>query len=175
MSSVSLVEFVDGVAANWHEFSNSWGGAARVWQTLFEKYIPKKSEWDGFLTAADDGRLWKVCRDERLSDAERIVYGFCCDDALVKRGDFRRMADALREFARQNPVSGVVCHMEGFAKVFDDASGDAIGLYATSVGEDPWTTYDDKKDEYAPYDIRTGSKHWFLFDELEKFGVAKHS
>ena len=39
MTTTSLVEFVNGVADAQYEFQNSWGGAARIWGSLFSKYI----------------------------------------------------------------------------------------------------------------------------------------
>ncbi len=169
MSSTSLVEFKNDVADTCHEFSNSWGGFARIMDVLFQKYIPKTYEFDSWLQAAQDGRLWKVCRDARLSEAERIVYAFCCDNALVKKEDFPAMATALRDFTKENHVDKGLCHLEGFAKVFDVSDADAIGLHATSVCENPWFTWDEESDETVPYNISTGDKHWFVFESLEDF------
>lgn len=172
MSSTSLVEFKNGVADTCHEFRNSWGGFGRVMDSLFQKYVPKKHEYDSWLLAAEDGRMWKVCKDERLSEAERIVYAFCCDNALVKKEDFPAMAKALREFTEQNPVESRVCHLEAFAKVFDEAKGDAMGLHGTSICENPWVSWDEESDEPAPYSIATGNKHWFVFESLCDFAAT---
>lgn len=119
MTTTSLIEFKDGVAAGEYEFGNSWGGADRAWDSLFKKYIPKKFEYDNWLLAAEDKRLWTLGKDPRLSDAERAVYYFFCDNALVKKKDFPKMAKALREFIENHPVDGKVDHLEAFAKVFD--------------------------------------------------------
>jgi len=172
MSSTSLVEFKDGVADECHEFCNSWGGAARIWDALFETYIPKKHEYDMWMTAAQDERLWQVWKDERLRECERIAYWFCCDNALVKRENFAAMASALREFATLHPVPGKVCHLEAYAKVFDSAKCDAIGLHATSVCENPWYEWDQEKDESVPYNFLTGGKHWFVFDRATEVAAT---
>lgn len=171
MSSTELIEFKDNVASESYEFRNSWGGAARIWHSLFESYIEKKHEYDNWMTAAKDGRLWKVWRDDRVSDAERVVYWMCCDNALVKRENFAAMASALREFATKHPVDGNVCHLEAWAKVFDESDAEAIGLYATSVGDNPWHGWNEETYENEPYDIGKGDKHWFVFDRLNEFNA----
>lgn len=173
MTTTSLIEFVDGVAQAEYEFGNSWGGAARVWDSLFKKYIPKKHEFDNWMQAAEDKRLWSVCEDPRLSDAERMVYAFTMDNALVKKDDFAAMAKALREFIQQNPRDGV-CHLEAFAKVFEESEGDAMGLHATSVCENPWISCDEEQDESVPYNIATGEKHFFVFESLSDFAAESN-
>ena len=164
MTTTSLIEFKDGVADGEYEFGNSWGGAARAWDSLFKKYIPKKFKYDNWMLAAEDKRLWTLGKDPRLSDAERSVYYFFCDNALVKKEDFPRMAQALREFIENHPVDGKVDHLESFAKVFDQATGDAIGVHTTSICENPWIEWDEEGDGEIPYDIAKGEKHWFLFE-----------
>ncbi len=170
MTTTSLVEFVNGVADAQYEFQNSWGGAARIWGSLFSKYIPKQHEYDNWMQAAEDKRLWGICKDPRLSDAERIVYAFSMDNALVKKEDFAAMAKALREFVEQNPREGI-CHLEAFAKVFDESQGDAIGLHATSICENPWIEWSEELDESVPYDIAKGEKHFFVFESLSDFAA----
>lgn len=172
MSSTALIEFSENLADSYYEFRNAWGGAARIWGSLFEAYIEKKYEYDSWLMAANDGRLWEVVHDERLSRAERVVYLMTCDNALVKNENFKEMAKALREFAVKHPVDVAVCHLESWAKVFESSQAEVIGLYATSVVENPWFGWNEEKDEPEPYDISKGDKHWFVFDRLNEYSAA---
>lgn len=165
LSTTSLVEFHDGKADFWHEFRNSWGGAARIWHALFKAYVPKSSEYDSWIMAAEDGRLWKLAEDERLDSNERLAYLFCCDNALVKREFFAEMAAALRVFTEKHPVVGqTCCHLSAWADVFDRSDAEAIGLHATSVCEDPWRAWNEEEDEYEPYSLKSGDRHWFISD-----------
>lgn len=175
MSTTSLVEFRTGVAFDCHEFNNSWGGASRIWDSLFTAYIPKQSEYDNWMTAAGDGRLWKVWSDARLSESERLVYWFSCDNAIVRSKDFAAMAAALRDFVVLHPIVGRVCHLEGYAKVFDECQGDAIGLHTTSVCENPWFDWDENKEESVPYNLLTGDKHWYVFDKHREHATSEEA
>lgn len=167
LSTTSLIEFHGGKADIWHEFRNSWGGAARIWDSLFKAYVPKKFAYDNWLIAAQDGRLWTLPRDERLDDNELLVYYLCCDNALVKSEFFAEMAAALRAFAERHPVAGqTCCHLSAWAEVFDRSDAEAIGLHATSVCEDPWRLWNEEDGEYEPYNIKSGDKHWFISDRM---------
>jgi len=169
MSSTELIEFHNGVADNSYEFKNSWGGSARIWDSLFKAYIPKEQEYDNWIQAAQDNRLWSVWKNNRLSNAERLVYWFSCDNALVAKENFTEMASALREFATKHPCTDKVCHLENFAKVFNESDADAIGLHGTSVVENPWFNWCEEQGESIPYDITKGNKHWFVFERLKKY------
>lgn len=166
MSTTSLIEFHDGVADVCHEFDNSWGGAAKIWGDLFEAYVEKKGKYDNWLTASQDKRLWQVHKDPRMSQPERLVYAFCCDNAIVKRENFQAMAEALRDFEARYPSDGHVSHLEGWAKVFEASDAEAIGLHATSVCENPWSDWDEEQDDEIAYDLNSGQKHWFVFEEF---------
>lgn len=165
MSSTRLIEFVGGVASSQHELRNSWGGAARVWDAIFEKYGTKRHEYDNWLTAATDGRLWKLWDTCDFTEFEQWVYLFTCDNALVASKDFKKLAWALREFVKAYPPRGV-CHLSAFADFLEKSTAEAIGLYATTVTENPWLEWDEEKDEEVPYNITTGTKHWFIPDRL---------
>lgn len=161
MSSTKLVQFKNGIANDCMEYHNSWGGAARIWDSIWNKYGTKNDEYDCWLNAASDGRLWKLWKTENFSEPEQWVYFFTCDNALVARKDFAKMANALREFVKQHPTVGI-CHLSDWADFIEQSTADAIGLYATSVLENPWFEYDEDKDECQGYDIDKGDKHWWI-------------
>jgi len=171
MSSTQLVEFRDGIAYGCTEYRNSWGGAARIWDSIWDKYGTKKHEYDNWLSAATDGRLWRLWETEGFSECEKLAYLFTCDNALVAKEDFKKVAIALRDFARIYPTTGC-CHLNAFADYFDASEGDAIGLYATTVTENPWFSWDEEKDESVPYELATGQRHWFIADRLSESASA---
>ncbi len=57
MSSTELIEFHNGIADNSYEFKNSWGGAARIWDSLFKAYIPKEQEYD---SRTGEPKTWTI-------------------------------------------------------------------------------------------------------------------
>lgn len=169
MSSTSLIEFSESVASECYEYRNSWGGAARIWDALFEAYETKKHEYDNWLTASQDGRMWKIWEDERVDDSERLVYLFTCDNALVKNEDFKLLADALRHFTAKHPSNERVCHLAAWASVLDESKAKFMGLHATSVCENPWFGWTGETDESEPYDVEKGDKHWFITERLKEY------
>jgi hypothetical protein len=53
--------------------------------------------------------------------------------------------------------------------MLNDENCIAVGFNQTSVNGDTWTNfggYDEEKEEYIPYNILTGNKHWELFKEV---------
>lgn len=142
MSHTELVPFVNGLPTSGPEFSNSWGGASRIWESLFNKYIPKRHEHDSWLLRQDNS-LWDLIRDERLPIFERAVHGFTFNLFYVARNNLARFASDLREFVKNNPVGEhYVDHLSAWADWIDANQGiDAVGLYGTSVGENLWFRY----------------------------------
>lgn len=167
MSSTRLIEFRNGIPEDYTEYSNSWGGAARVWDSIWEKYGTNLTQWDNWMTAARDGRLWNLWSECSFLKTEEMVYLFTCDDVLVENKDFKDLAVALREFAEMNPVKGV-CHLRSWADLIESSTAEAIGLHATTVTENPWCKWDEKKDEPVPYNFKKGKKHEWLSDLMNQ-------
>lgn len=169
MSNTILIEFRNGVPEDYTEYCNSWGGAARIWNSIWEKYGTKTHQYDNWMEAARDGRLWRLwneCECE-FSKAEEMVYLFTCDNVLVAKEDFKELAVALREFASMHPTKGV-CHLNSWAKLIESSTAEAIGLHATTVTEDPWCKWDGERDESIPYDFTKGDKHEWLSELMNQ-------
>lgn len=171
MSSTRLIQFRNGIADDCMEYRNSWGGASRIWDSIWSKYGTPKHEYDNWLTAATDGRLWKLWETEEFSESEKLVYLFTCDNALVAKEDFAKLAIALRDFAAKYPPKGV-CHLGAWADFLEASTAEAIGLHATTVTENPWFGWDEEKDESEPYDITKGDKHWWIGDRIKESAEA---
>jgi len=167
MSSTKLVEFRNGVADDCTEFRNSWGGAARIWDSIWKAYGTNTHEFDNWLSAATDGRLWGLWASSDFIESEKIVYLFTCDNALVEKKDFSKIAAALREFESLHPCKGV-SHLSAWADLIESSDSEAIGLHATSVTENPWFEWDEETDETLPYNLNEGDKHWFVMDRMQE-------
>lgn len=175
MSHCKLITFKEDVAAEYQEFGNSWGGAARIWMSVFDRYLKDPTnEHDNVLTAISrEGpraqQVWDVWKRPNLSDAAKAVWLCTFDDVLVMQPDFNQFALDLREFVREFATTGG-CHLPAWADFVEHhADVQAIGFHHTSVCPNPWCGWDDEKDEPVPYSLATGTKHWSLYEKLRGF------
>jgi hypothetical protein len=177
MSRCQLIEFRNSKPANAFEFSNSWGGAARIWSALFDRYLkdPRK-EYDSWLSRAvgSDRSLWDLAKREDLPLFERAVHASTFDRAIVKRENFALLAQHLREFASKYPPQGV-CHLNAWADRIEASHAEAIGFYGTSVSENLWYDWDEEKDESVPYDLASRDEHFEVYEFLADSTVAAES
>jgi hypothetical protein len=175
VSYCAIVTFRDGKPAEYEEFRNSWGGAAYVWDALFNRYL-RESEYDSWMSRTQ--QLWDLSNSAEVPRERRAVLLSTFDYALVMRADFAQFASDLRAFRRDfgivRPNKGiggwksyeVVCHLDGWAAFVESLDAEAVGFYGTSVGENLWYSYDEETEESVPYDMATGTKHWSVYEAL---------
>ena len=108
MSYTELIPFKNGIPQPGIEFCNAWGGAARIWTALFDRYVPKKFEHDSWICSAagDDNRLWNLAQRPDLPMFERAVHAFTFDLHYVARENFTALAEDLRKFVAKYPSDG---------------------------------------------------------------------
>lgn len=172
MSYCSIITFEDGKAHAALDFSNSWGGAAYIWNALFERYLKDPERpYDNWLSRGmQDRSLWDLADREDLEIFERSVHVSTFDLAIVRRENFRRYADDLLLFLERYPVPGKsVCHLPQWAKrirEFDEKPEiEAVGFHHTSVTQSPWFQFDEN-DEILPYDLNERDDHQEIYDRL---------
>jgi hypothetical protein len=158
VSHCELIPFVSGKPQDGIEFCNAWGGSARIWDSLFKAHVPKKHKYDSWISDnGDDRRLWDLATRKDLPMFERAIHAFTFDLFYVRREHFSRLASDLMLFAEKYPVPGRVDHLPAWAKWLDEnRSVEAIGLYGTSVSENPWRKYDAKTDEMVSISLSEG-------------------
>lgn len=174
MSTCELVYFKDGKAACVHEWSNSWGGAARIWTSLYDKHLkdPLKP-YDSWLGNGGKNKpLWDLAKRTDLPNHHRAVHAFTFDFAMVSREHFQRLADDLRKFADDFQVDGV-CHLRSWADAIESCEFEAVGLHATSVSESLWFDWDEEADESIPYDLNAREDHFEVYEELDKVDLTE--
>ena len=138
-----------GIILTGNEYGNSWGGAAFIWDALCKKYDVKDQY--GYSSFEAWKILWNKVRDEEilLTPEEHNVLHFTYDNALVKGEDMQLFADSLRKFSDEHGKEGRVNHCRSMARDIEqhikEGDVDGLGLYATSVGEDPWDVYDEEE------------------------------
>lgn len=165
MSTATLIIFKDGAPSEGMEYGNSWGGACRIWDALFEKYVKNPAIPYGYIFSdGNSKKLWALWRNESLSMAERACLAFTFDHFYVSKANFKRLAEHLREFDSMYPVSQKVNHLPKWVEFFESCEADAVGLWATSVSENPWMKWDEDKEESIPVPLSEGHE---MYVELE--------
>ncbi len=171
MSCCKLITFRDGKPCDAVEFSNAWGGAAFIWDALFNAYLKDASnEFDSWISRGTDDRgLWDLAKRANLPMFERVVLAATFDRAMVTRSHFKRFASDLREFADKYPANGKACHLRAWAAFVEACEEEAIGFYGTSVSENLWFGYDEEDtDETIPYDMHTRDEHFEVYLWLQQ-------
>ncbi len=170
MSATEMCTFgADGRVAGWHHFKNAWGGAMAVWDELAKQYISGAGLM-GLSPEAMRG-VWALADDPRLKWFERIVLLTTFDRCLVLGGDLAACAKAFELFdARYGPARrarGVAFNIGDQATALAGAAAAgarAVGWNQTSVnGDCEWYgEWDEESDKEVPYDLNTGTAHWFI-------------
>jgi len=119
-------------------FSNSWGSAMRVWQSLAEKYFGGQNAMMVLITREKE--FWALVNDKRLRPFERLVFAWTFDKMICERDKAGELAQAMREFAAEYPSEGVD-HLPTIADALEKHSQDdciGFGFIQTSVSSDVW-------------------------------------
>jgi len=163
MSYCKLIIFKNGIPSDGIEFRDSWGGAARIWNSLFDAHVPKTGEFDSWMT--NPTRLWNIASMNGVSLCEKAVHVFTFDKFYVEQKNFKCFASDLRQFVKMYPVPERVDHLPEWAMWFDEnVEVEAVGLYATSVSENLWYRHkhcehcDSETDEREPVPLTEGKE-----------------
>jgi hypothetical protein len=119
-------------------FSNSWGSAMRVWQSLANRYFGGQNAMMVLLTREKE--FWALVNDKRLRPLERLIFAWTFDRMICERDKAGELAAAMREFAGGYPSEGVD-HLTAIADALEKHSQDdciGFGFIQTSVSSDIW-------------------------------------
>lgn len=146
MSYCQLIEINNGQPFHGTEYQNSYGGAARIWSSLFDKYLKNPAiPYHCWLSSGQE--LWDLAKNKNLPMFERAVHSFTFDRHYVSRKNFSRFTEDLKKFVETYPADGKVCHLLSWAAEISSMDCDGVGIYGTSVAENPWFVWDDEKEE----------------------------
>lgn len=182
MSYSQLIVFRNGKAERDEEYRNSHGTASMVWTALLDRYYECVYPNAPFSAPRIHGisggweALWKAVADRKvpLRRWEWLVLQFTYDNALARGADVLALADALERFEDAHGKPSFVCHLAAIAgRLRVVGPCDAVGLYVTSVGDDPWLVSERRQPEegedpdeiepdYRPYDLARDTKHWWV-------------
>ncbi len=188
MSYTEIYKFKkNGEAEFLDETKIAFRGAMMVWMKLEEKYLPSLSPPLWASTEEEKSRyhsrtskmmfgnegphpmqpIWDLGRDEKVDKHERIVMLTTFDNVLARKEDLPQIIEAFNSLDFESTLPE---QAEILKTVLDDDDCIAIGWNQTSVCGDTWINYggyDEENDEEIPYNINTGERHWFIFDEEE--------
>ena len=165
----------DGSAREYRMFSNSWGGAARIWSALWDHYVrdPNK-EYDSWMHG-DQNKLWDLPKSlvQKGCITPAIVLISTFDRAIVKREKLSDFTAALRQFDKQYPVEfDTANHLPTWADTIDEIAIKepeciGIGFFQTSVAEDLWYEEDQDTGEAIPYNVLSDNRHFSVYKHLD--------
>ena len=176
MSYCQIIAFRDGKPAEGVEYGNSWGGAAFIWTSVYDKYLfdPKK-EYDSWLYDISRGktRLWDLAKREDLAMYVRAVHASTFDRAIIRQENFKRYAEGLRKFVDTFHDDKSVCHLKAWADFVEKSDAEAIGFYGTSTSDNLWFEWDEEKEESIPYDLNTENNHFEVYEWLDSLNLSE--
>jgi hypothetical protein len=177
----------NGEIDQYAEIRNSWRGSMAIWRILEDRYLPpyrpsfipsymsieafeaqhgyKPSRCSSFFDDSAMKEIWSLFSSDAVSTTDKIVLGSTFDNVLVRRENFDTLISAFKEFEGETSLTEQAKVIE---EMMNDSDIAAVGWNQTSVNADPWMEYDEKLDDYLRYNINTGDKHWWLFEDLNK-------
>jgi hypothetical protein len=139
------------------ELRNSYGSAPPVWEAMASRYLGVTKAYDhpslGWMQLGNE--LWDLWKRQDIPVEHRMVFMLTFDRAYVARRDYARMANAIRKFLSDFPPKvGAANHWDHIAFLLEsNPKIPGIGLYCTSVSEDPFQgKWNEKKEDYDPPD-----------------------
>lgn len=179
----------EGNAYLYAEVKNSFRSGIAVWRRLEKKYLPAYlppyAKEMGFTNAEDYNRqfdvdssrvfsmsnpdamreIWNLQDDKNVSVLDKICLHTTFDNCLIHKEDIPRIVEAFRAFDGETSLPEQADILE---KMFNDDNCIAVGWNQTSVNADTWSNYDydEENDVLIPYNCITGTKHYWLFDDL---------
>ena len=178
-------------------FNNSWRGAMAIWRYMekryLEPYIPSYVNEDltyeeyerkyGYtpsrLSSLDEEvltPLWQTVDNPDIPFNERVCMATTLDWVLVEKANFPKVIEAFRAFPVETSLPEQADEIE---KLIKDDNVSAIGWRQNSIVDNLWLSYFEEPsvmptingeddDEGRPYNYKSDTKHWFLFDEIKE-------
>lgn len=139
-------------------YRNSWGGAYRIWDSLYNYKVTNKNKYGVLYSETGEcQKVWDLYYSNEISVEEKIVLGLTFDYAVVKKENIKKLSEALLYFdEKYTAKTGIINHLPKFAEdMLNIGKCHGICFHPTSVAKDYWESY--------PF--RKGDKHFYVFDE----------
>ena len=142
------------------ELRNSHGSAPVIWGALCERYLGGRNDW-----LFNAKKLWPLYKNNEVPKCMRAVLMMTFDRAYVERKDYSQAAADIEEFMKiAPPPENHVNHWPHIAELFrSNPDIPAIGLYCTSVSEDPFQgAWNEETEEHEQPDW---GQCWSIYDD----------
>lgn len=159
-SQIIGINFTDKKTYVLKELRNSWGGAALIWDLLYNKYCKDYNyEYDNWLIDKK-GKLWKLTdkgrKDVNVND--RLILAMTYDKIYVGKENFTNLAKEIELFLDRNPINpNSSNHIPEIARVLKEESRseiEGIGFYWTSVADNPFLgKWNEEKEDHEDLDF----------------------
>jgi len=159
----------DGAVQDLRTLHNSWGSAPVIWRAFCVKYI--RCAESGFMhgdTIKEISALWQ---DETIPEHHRALLMMTFDRAYVSKTNYEMAASDIQKWLIDfPPKDGQANHWPEIMRLFQDGPEcEAIGIYHTSVSENPFTgPWDEEKEEEGPVDWAGSFELYSEIDGLKK-------
>lgn len=179
-SYAKMIRFRNNVPVDALEYKNSWGGAAVIWDVLYNKYLkdPNKECDSWFLTVSKgDNRLWELWYSDNpaITRCERLTLLLTLDHAYVTKDNFASMASDLREFVKLHGLDKKVGvqHLSHWANDLEKCDADAIAFWMTSTVDNPWSRWNQETQESEPVILGSSDKHFDIHEVYDEYVASK--
>ena len=148
---------------------NAWLSAIYVWDDIADKYFGTKSFLR--LDAPMRTKIWNANKHvPSMPEFEKIVLQSTMDNAIVFGVDIPRLAEAFEQYGAIHPNSSYA-KQAAILRSTEFLPDDAVAWNQTSVGkfwglERTDLEDEDGEQEESFYDIKAGTKHFDVFEEL---------
>lgn len=170
MSYTEIVGFnKEGNAYSQADIHNAFRGAMAIWRAMEEKYLTVGRFSRCVMGNEKDMReIWDLAGSNKVSENDKICLASTFDNVVVKRKDFQKVITAFREFDAETSLKEQADVLE---EMLADEDCIAVAWNQTSVNKNTWLSgggYDEKTDDYIPYNLNGGERHFYMFDESEE-------
>ena len=148
---------------DYKELRNSHGSGPAIWDAMCQKYLGGGKSW----LFENWDHLWALWKNKTIPTHHRAVLMMTFDRAYVTKKDYPRAASGIRQFLKDFPPNPeYVNHWSEIADLYElDPDIPAIGLYCTSVSDDPFEG--EWNEETEKYDQIDWSKCYDLYKGLD--------
>jgi len=139
---------------NLEELSNGHGSGPVLWMAISEKYLHDEMAW----LHGEGKKVWSLWKNGAIPKHVRACLMLTFDRAYVLKKDYLRAAKDIRLSLSELAIkSGRVNHWPRIAEIFESNSNiPAIGLWCTSVSDDPFEgPWNEKEEKHDPLDWNT--------------------
>lgn len=142
------------------EVKNGWGSAPVIWQYMGHRYFGAGFSWLGEKNCA---QICPLANQRDKPEHLRAVLAMTFDHVYIAAKDYAQAASDIRKFLADLGGQEMINHWPLFAKLLEDGPDcPAIGIWHTTVTEEPFSDGTDEYGKPLPFDW---SKAWSLYDD----------